>query len=362
MFARLTRPFAARTPARKPTGFRPSMTALEGRDCPSITVDHPGAGGTAYSQVNLPLFSGSGPTYADVRQGQVGDCWLLAGMAEVAARSPNTIRSMFADRGAATETFLGKTYSVHLYDVRLYDTAGRARTVLVDTLLPGGGNKYDHPNGSLWVALAEKAYAQANGQGWVNTSHKGQDNYAALDSGYGSWSLQALTGRAAGNYNLRTGDLGTAWNNGQYVLLGTDKPRDSRIVGGHEYALVGYNPSSSQPYTVFNPWGTDGTGYVPGDHSKYGLFTCNAAFLTQNYVDESITRGEAGPAVAADFAAQKVTVTAAESPAATRPAEVKLAAPDAPVAPPAAQVADAARPATPAPAAADDLMLGVWVG
>jgi hypothetical protein len=39
-------------------------------------------------------------------------------------------------------------------------------------------------------------------------------------------------------------------------------PPDSRIVGNHQYIVVGYN-HSTQTVTLFNPWGID-NGEAPG--------------------------------------------------------------------------------------------------
>ena len=70
---------------------------------------------------------------------------------------------MFTADGTTVEN--GSTVS--LYKVRFYNSSGAAEYVTVDTELPGGGDYYDQAaNGVLWVALAEKAYAEANGAGW----------------------------------------------------------------------------------------------------------------------------------------------------------------------------------------------------
>jgi hypothetical protein len=63
-------------------------------------------------------------------------------------------------------------------------------------------------------------------------------------------------------------------------------------VGGHCYALVGYNASSGKPFKVFNPWGTQANGWVPGyTGSILGLFTANAAFISQNFTGQTIGVG-----------------------------------------------------------------------
>src|SRR5581483_784895 len=111
------------------------------------TFDHPGASGS-YTVVTGNLFGSNGPSYRDVQQGAVGDCWLLASLAEVAARAPNDIRNMFTYIGTASEN--GNTVGV--YNVRLFDKYGTAHYITVDTELPSGGGTYAHPaHHVLWV-------------------------------------------------------------------------------------------------------------------------------------------------------------------------------------------------------------------
>ena len=88
-----------------------------------MVVDHPAAD-TAYSPVSGSLFGANGPSYLDVHQGAVGDCWLMASLAEVAARNPSDIQNMFTDLGSTTEN--GSV--VELYKVRFFDSAGSPGT------------------------------------------------------------------------------------------------------------------------------------------------------------------------------------------------------------------------------------------
>jgi hypothetical protein len=263
----------------------------------SVAVDHPTpASGLTYSPVNGSLFGPNGPSYLDVQQGQLGDCWLLASLAEVAARDPADIRTMFTADGTTVEN--GTV--VNLYKVRLYNSGGVSEYVTVDTELPSGGGYYDQPaNGVLWVALAEKAYAQANGAGFVTTFQKGSDSYGALQGaklsngdyqgGEPQWALQALTGKPASAYNINPTNLVADWNAGDLIVLGTSTPVNSKIVGGHAYAMVAYNPSSSMPFEAYNPWGLT----TAARNNVYGLFTANAAFISQNFTSQSIGSGAA---------------------------------------------------------------------
>jgi uncharacterized protein YccT (UPF0319 family) len=259
----------------------------------SSSFDNPTAD-VGYSDVTGTLFGGNGPSYLDVQQGYVGDCWLMSSLAEVAVRDPSDIQSMFTYKGTGTDN--GDTVGV--YSVRLYDTSGAAHYMTVDTELPDGGQYYDQvTNGVLWVALAEKAYAEANGRGWVETQYVGQDSYSALNGGYPSWALQAITGKSASDIAINPTDAAAAWNSGKFVVLCTPpNPSNEYIVGDHAYAMVGYNASSSTPFTMYNPWGTDanGDGWYGGlynGHQVYGQFNASAATIAANFDLESFGSG-----------------------------------------------------------------------
>jgi hypothetical protein len=184
----------------------------------------------------------------------------------------------------------------------------------VDSELPSGGGAYDHPvNNHLWVALAEKAYAEANAVGIVTSHNVGVGSYDALNNGGPAWALQAITGQPASHYSINPSNIATAWNQGKLIVLGTGSPTNSYIVGNHEYAVVGYNASSSQPFEIFNPWGAvkynpDGTYsaltpstvvagttyWAPGhQNTRYGLFYATADFLSQNFSGQSFGAGNA---------------------------------------------------------------------
>ncbi len=250
----------------------------------------------------IPLFSNGGPSYLDVEQGQTGDCWLLASLAEVAARDPQIITSMFTYDGTTVDN--GAT--VGLYTVRFYTSNGSAAYVNVDTELPLGGGWYDDLRSdmgteTLWVALAEKAYAEANALGYVTTGAAGSDSYNALNGGDAAWALQAITGEPASDYVIGnygetpaqvSSDLAAEWKAGRLIVLSTpSSPPNSSIVGDHGYAVVGFNAASSDPFAVFNPWGSNSLGWAapPGQTSKYlGLFDTNAGFIMQNFSNQSI--------------------------------------------------------------------------
>jgi Calpain family cysteine protease len=275
-----------------------------------------------YQAATGSLFGPGGvPRYSDVEQSTLGDCWLLAGLAEVAVQEPEVIQSMFTYEGSAVEN--GAT--IGFYNVRFYNYYADAPFyVSVDTYLPFGGGEYDHPvNGVLWVALAEKAYAEANSLKEVPAygTNFGQDTYEALDGGYPFWSMRAITGQTIQQYNIYSSAVFSAFQEGALVVLDTTPtgtPPNPNILDDHCYAVVaiyptpagesytpaatvGAAPSSTQPFQLFNPWGTNSQGYVPRTGSEstiWGLFSANWAFLTQNFVTSDIGGATAGVAAA----------------------------------------------------------------
>jgi hypothetical protein len=217
--------------------------------------------GTDHPQTTYPyaraagrLFGSSGPVYQDVHQGYLGDCYLLAALAETALRSSQAVNTMFIDNGDQTWT------------VRYY-VNGKATYVTVDRYLPANGSgrfvfaNYGHsvsnPQEVLWVALAEKAYVQLNESGLLGRS--AGNSYSLIEGGYAALALQQISARVYSRLPLISSSLTAlvnAWNSGRLISLsskGTNKMTDP-IIGHHAYALVGYN-TTNKTFLAFNPWG-----------------------------------------------------------------------------------------------------------
>ncbi|WP_445248475.1 C2 family cysteine protease [Microcoleus sp. OTE_8_concoct_300] len=205
-----------------------------------------------YQYANGSLFQ-NGASYQDIAQGALGDCYYLASLAATAFRSPTTIQNMFADNGDNT------------YTVRFYNN-GVADYVTVDRYLPtyAGGLPYAKtPNSELWVALAEKAYAQVNQSGWIE-QQDGTNTYIGIEYGLGYYAMRHVTGRHTLQIYQPSGlvdsnAIKTAFNAGLMITIGSkDSGVASNIVASHEYVLVGYN-SSTQQFRLYNPHGVNST-------------------------------------------------------------------------------------------------------
>ena len=229
------------------------------------TDDDVGAGATAPGSTppaqHMALYlTEAGDTSAisltDINQGQIGDCFLLSSIGEIARVSPSFISNMIHTNTDGSET------------VRLYtDSSGhlpgfgsvafRAITESVTNVFPtnavNNGANQDVVGGvkEIWPQVLEKAMAELNG-GYNGIANGGNPTIA----------MEELTGKAAQAYAparisaammqsfVASGDLltfDTATSNSTYNL-----------VGDHAYMLKGLTTVGGAPAAVLaNPWGFD---------------------------------------------------------------------------------------------------------
>lgn len=221
-----------------------------GTDVPLISTS-----GVTYQATNGNLFNGT-PSRLDAKQGQLGDCYFIASLAGIADRNPNAIRDMFTDNSDGT------------YTIRFY-AAGSGATVAdyvtVNRMLPaysnrtlaysGYGKSLTSTSTTLWIALAEKAYAQWNETG--KAGRDGTNRYAAIEGGWMSNVNAPVLGYQSTNYTLSTQQtLINALNANQAVTIGTKTGVTAGgLYGSHAYVVTGYTASTGT-FTLFNPWGT----------------------------------------------------------------------------------------------------------
>ena len=168
-----------------------------------LGTDHPAAnantvGNTPYAYASFagdPLFAKGGPTIQDEHQQDLGDCYLISSLGSIANASPSSIENMFIDNGDGT-------YTVRFYYFPVPGFAdGQADYVTVDSMLPvnDGRPVYSAPGAenSLWLPLAEKAYAEWNETGKeLSTGNPQVNSYASIQSGWMSYVyLQVLGAR-----------------------------------------------------------------------------------------------------------------------------------------------------------------------
>ncbi|WP_341525984.1 C2 family cysteine protease [Nostoc sp. UHCC 0302] len=209
-----------------------------------------------YQFISGSLFQ-NGISINDVRQGQVGDCYVLATLCSLATDKSSYIQNMFIDNGDNTFT------------VRFYKN-GVADYVTVDRYLPtrngyavyagwGSGSSSSSSN-ELWVALAEKAYAQMNESAWLQRGYgrDGINSYEAIAGGNEYKVMSQITAlNSTMTTNVTQQDMINRVNSNNLVTFGINaRIFGSQYSGGHALAVTSYNSSTGR-FHLHNPWGSN---------------------------------------------------------------------------------------------------------
>jgi len=225
----------------------------------------------AYADFSKYKLFTDGPEYNDVRQGGVGDCYFLAVLSSLAQTDPGTIRQAIAPLGDGS------------YAVRFFSN-GQASYIRVDADLPVYGDisvrafANISPEGELWVALAEKAYAQFR---------TGANSYASLAGGWMTPVYTTITGASASDVytsGATEADLASrisqALQAGNAVSAASISAGSTAIVGNHAYEVRSVQYVNGQwTVTVYNVWGQDGK-QVDSNYSD-GLVTLTMSQFKQ---------------------------------------------------------------------------------
>jgi len=127
------------------------------------------------------LFGTNGVTPEDIRQGSLGNCWIMAGASAV-AELPGRLEKVFLNKE-------NKVSKNGIYGVNIY-ALGVPHTIIIDDYLPLRSNGsqletfFAHigDDNSFWGPVLEKAFAKLHG------------NYSHLDGGNPVKSVRTLTG------------------------------------------------------------------------------------------------------------------------------------------------------------------------
>ena len=217
-----------------------------------------------------PLFTAA-PTYNDIRQGALGDCYYVASLAAIADTNPNAIGQMMTALGDGT------------YAVRFFRN-GQPVYVRVDGDLPvysGTSLAYEKmsPTGEIWAPIAEKAYA------YFRT---GANSYGSIEGGWMADVCTQVTNRPTQTmyttatdpqlYNFMSGAIA----GGRAATLGSRSNASGPIVGSHAYMVKSVQTVSGQMLvTVYNPWGVDGRTYDSNPND--GLLVLTMAQVRQYF-------------------------------------------------------------------------------
>lgn len=224
-----------------------------GQDRPDTTY--------TYQYVQGNLFK-NGTAVNDIKQGVAGDCYFLTTLSAIAQDKPSYLQEMFINNGDDTFTVKFKNNGVNEYVTvdRYLPTNGSGNLVYASY-----GSNYTNTGNELWVALAEKAYAQLAESGWSRPNYNSfynTNSYAALDSGWMDLTMQQITGLETATVTLSQTTTMTAnqlinlVNSNQLLTVGfVNGDGGDLVVNNHAYTITTYN-STNQTFYLDNPWGT----------------------------------------------------------------------------------------------------------
>lgn len=214
---------------------------------------------------NRPLFAAAGPSMDDVRQGALGDCYLLAGLAAIAKDNPLALRQNVVD-------FHDGTYGIQLGGKFYREDADLA---VYSSSSTNPAYAQLGRESSLWVALVEKAFAH------YRTTAR---TFASIEGGWSIEINRALGSVTAGQASISSygsatnlaNSLATRLSRGEAVTIGFLSGSGANLVTGHMYTVARVVRDGSNNITgvvLRNPWGVDGGGNSDGANDGYVTVT-----------------------------------------------------------------------------------------
>ena len=244
-----------------------------GTDRPAIHSDDEGNVVGIYTKAAGTLEI-NGFEAGDIDQGATGSCYFLSALAGTANDKPEILEDMFVDNGDGT------------YSVRFF-TNGKADYVTVDNKMAtsatghyiyadaGDGSATDSlvaTHNELWVALAEKAYAQLNESGRLDQQEATNSYGIAQDEGI-SWGLLAngiehVTGLSASAEDITFSSFNGVSSSELQALVNGDNVV-TVLWNGHARSIVGYDWLTGD-YDIRNPNDEDHSSLTHGELVNLG--------------------------------------------------------------------------------------------
>jgi hypothetical protein len=208
----------------------------------------------------------------DINQGQIGDCFLLSPIGEIALNDPSFISNMIHANANGTETvtlYVASNGALPNFNT----TSFRATTVTVTNVFPN----YSVNNGAtqdvvgsqkeIWPQVLEKAVATLGG---------GYNSIA--NGGYPTLAMEELTGQKA-TYDLSPATLSAATLASDAAakdLIVMDTPGSGTLpfglVNDHAYMFDSLTTVGGvAEVKLLNPWGVDEPSLIPLSQLSRGI-------------------------------------------------------------------------------------------
>lgn len=238
---------------------------------------------------NYALFEGN-IEFDDVRQGSIGNCYLMASLSAL-TEVPQIIAELFRQHEVQKNGY---------YEVCL-KLDGEWQVIILDDYFPCSKKTLkpifaNAKNNELWALLLEKAWAKANG------------GYIFTVAGVASEVIECLTNFPYECQNILNSDKEVIWNkileaSGNDYVMTTSLPQIEKnlaselgLIDGHMYTLeegkeIRYKGKNIRLLKIRNPWG-DGESSYKGDWSQYSSLWNDELKEKFNYKDTYDNEGE----------------------------------------------------------------------
>ena len=252
---------------------------------------------------SVSLQPAGGYQLSHVRQGSLGDCYLLAALGAIVQKDPTFPNKIMKDNGDGTVTI--RLYKIDT-NTSYYTTGGQrgesvpkainaeAKYIKVDKSVPASAmGKELYARDILWVQLIEKAYAA----GGFPAALTAKPNYEDIAGGQGKTAYEVFLGKEAKTYNTTAyttpeagakgvpkdftgkkktelwGKIKSAFTSGKAVSVGTrkftaDETKRAKAGGGNagESQLEGIVEEHAYTVTAID----DNKIVLRNPHNKYG--------------------------------------------------------------------------------------------
>ena len=223
---------------------------------------------------DVPLFGKDGPDESDIRQGAIGDCWLVGALASISHYRQDVIKNMIKDNEDGTaDVTLQRELMPGIFRKEIYTVR---KSVFGRRIVGINMKMMSESNETLWAQMVEKAYAA-----YLARGNESIDYNAIKGGGSGEKvAFRTLLGKESNkDYDSKPlkGDrkelfqkIKRALNSGTPLWYGmlklTSGIKDTdgdKFCHHHAYSIMGaYKDNDKYYLRLRNPWGKNYSGLM----------------------------------------------------------------------------------------------------